>query len=77
MSAVNDKIMITKQEVIDPLKVPKSIDAIKEMFEFKDKQIFCLTEKIKELIIFTEVDGTVVNGFRTKEIIKDLRELVA
>jgi len=34
-----------------------------------------LPEKVKELLLFTEEDGTVVNGFRTKEIINELRAL--
>ena len=34
-----------------------------------------LIEKVKELLMFTERDGTVVNGFRTQDIIKELRSL--
>lgn len=35
-----------------------------------------LSEKVKELLLFTEKDGTVVNGFKTKEIINELRLLI-
>lgn len=69
--------MKIKTEPIDPLNLPKTSDMLNEWQGFKEKKLFDLEEKVKELLLFTQNNGTVINGFRTEKIIKELKEMVA
>jgi hypothetical protein len=69
--------MRIKTEPIDPLNLPKTDKMMKEWQAFKDEKFVALEEKVKELLLFTQNNGTVINGFRTEGIIKELKEMVA
>ena len=49
---------------------------IDEVEYVKAQDYIQLQNSVKNLLLFCEADNEVVNGFRTKEIIEDLKKIV-
>jgi FtsZ-binding cell division protein ZapB len=52
-----------------------TIQSLTEASAEKDQENTELKNRVKELLMFCEADGTVVNGFRTQEIIQQLKAI--
>lgn len=71
-NATNMRYIDTSPEAAEKLK-----EEMKNDEKLRNQNNSRLHEKVRELLLFTENSGKVVNGFRTEQIIKELKEIVA